>query len=197
MELDLLQISVSALIGLVVGVVLMLIFNKVKSGSASPAGVKKEYEDYKNEVEAHFEATSKKFETMTEQYQDLYKHLAVGATTLCRPDSVAASLVDNSSLDSQPARLEKTVEAESSESANSDSDTSVDADAQAGAESGAKADAKANNEVPVAENAVNESAQAEDTVQAKDTDLESDLATRDEASQAEQEASKADEKAKA
>ena len=119
MELDLLQIFGGFAFGLIVGVIAMLVLNKVKSGSASPAGVKQEFEDYKNEVEAHFEATSKKFQNMTEQYQDLYQHLSVGATSLCRPDSVAAALVDGSDPSSKPAQIEADV-------ANSADGTGVD-----------------------------------------------------------------------
>ncbi len=105
MELDLLQVFTGFGVGVIVGVVIMLVFNKVKSGSASPASVKQEFDDYKNQVEEHFEATSKKFQNMTEQYQDLYQHLSVGATSLCRPDSVAAGLVDDSNP-SKPKQLE-------------------------------------------------------------------------------------------
>lgn len=110
MELDLLQISSGFLAGLIVGLLAMLIFNKLKSGSVSAGGVKQEFDDYKNEVEAHFETTSKKFQNMTEQYQDLYKHLATGATTLCRPDSVAAALADESDPSNKPAQIEANVE---------------------------------------------------------------------------------------
>ncbi len=96
MESELLQLIVVFIIGLVCGALIMLLWNKLSSGSASPAGLKQEYEDYQEKVESHFEETSKKFQDMTEQYQDLYKHLSIGATTLCRPDSVAAGLADES-----------------------------------------------------------------------------------------------------
>ncbi len=106
MELDLLQISSGFAAGFIVGLLAMLIFNKIRSGSVSAGGVKQEFDEYKNDVEAHFEATSKKFQNMTEQYQDLYKHLATGATTLCRPDSVAAALADESDPSNKPVRIE-------------------------------------------------------------------------------------------
>lgn len=93
-------------VGFFVGVSVMLIFNKLKTGAATASGVRQEYDDYKEQVESHFEETSKKFQQMTEQYQDLYQHLAVGATSLCRPDSLAASLADSTApvakLDSKP-----------------------------------------------------------------------------------------------
>jgi len=97
------------LLGFILGLALMLIINKVRSGSVSAGGVKQEYDEYKTQVEAHFEETSKKFKEMTEQYQDLYKHLAVGATSLCRPDSVAAALADSAP---ETAKLENKAEAE-------------------------------------------------------------------------------------
>ena len=95
--------------GLISGLIIMLIINKLKSGSMAPSNVKQEYQEYQDKVEEHFEETSKKFKEMTEQYQDLYKHLSVGATSLCRPDSVAAVLADES--ESQ-VKLEKKPEEE-------------------------------------------------------------------------------------
>lgn len=96
MESELLQLIITFFVGLLCGALIMLLWNKLSSGSASPSGLKQEYQDYQGKVEAHFEQTSKKFQDMTEQYQDLYKHLSVGATSLCRPDSVAAALADGS-----------------------------------------------------------------------------------------------------
>jgi len=43
---------------------------------------------------------------MTEQYQDLYKHLSVGATSLCRSDSAAAALADQRSPMDESSKLE-------------------------------------------------------------------------------------------
>lgn len=107
MESQLLQLIAVFIVGLICGALIILLWNKLSSGSASAAGLKSEYQDYQEQVEAHFEQTSKKFQDMTEQYQDLYKHLSVGATSLCRPDSVAAELADESKaqvkIGSQPA----------------------------------------------------------------------------------------------
>ena len=96
MEQQLLQFMGVFIGGLVCGILLMLVINKLSSGRASASGVKQEFDDYQEKVESHFEETSKKFQDMTAQYQDLYKHLSVGATTLCRSDSAAASLADQS-----------------------------------------------------------------------------------------------------
>lgn len=104
MEQELLQFIGIFIVGVVCGVIIMLVLNKLTSGTASPKGLKQEYDDYQEKVESHFEETSKKFQDMTEQYQDLYKHLSVGATSLCRPDSVAAGLADQSA---ETVKLEK------------------------------------------------------------------------------------------
>ena len=118
MEQELLQFIGIFIGGLISGVLLMLLINKLGSGSASASGVKQEYDDYQEKVETHFEETSKKFQEMTAQYQDLYKHLSVGATSLCRPDSVAATLADQSveavKLEKKEPALEEPV-AESAE----------------------------------------------------------------------------------
>lgn len=94
MEPELLHFTLVFLLGAVVGIAIMLLVNKVRSGSAAPRNVQEEFDSYQAEVERHFEETSKKFKDMTEQYQDLYQHLSIGATSLCRPDSVAATLAD-------------------------------------------------------------------------------------------------------
>jgi uncharacterized membrane-anchored protein YhcB (DUF1043 family) len=114
MEQELLQFIGIFIGGLVCGVIIMLAFNKLSSGTASPKGLKQEYDDYQVKVETHFEETSKKFQDMTQQYQDLYKHLSVGATTLCRPESVAATLADQTTTTVK-------IEATNSETANSES----------------------------------------------------------------------------
>ncbi len=120
MESELLQLIVIFVVGLVCGALIMLLWNKLSSGSASPAGLKQEYQDYQDKVEAHFEETSKKFQDMTEQYQDLYKHLSVGATSLCRPDSVAAALADESQSQVKLENKETNAVVEASESDQAD-----------------------------------------------------------------------------
>ena len=82
--------------GLILGLICMFIFNKLRTGSATAVQVKREMEEYQGQVESHFEETSKKFKEMTDQYQDLYQHLSVGATTLCRPENIAPGLADES-----------------------------------------------------------------------------------------------------
>ncbi len=70
------------LVGVLVGIVGMAIFNKLRGGSANPATTKDAFDQYKADVAEHFTETGKKFQSMATQYQELYEHLAVGAHTL-------------------------------------------------------------------------------------------------------------------
>ena len=109
----------SLLIGLTLGIIGMLVFNKVRGGSISPGTLKQEMEDYQGQVEAHFEQTSQKFQQMAAQYQDLYQHLAVGATSLCRPENISPGLTDQS----DPLSKSKLIEQETlAEQASDDSE---------------------------------------------------------------------------
>ena len=93
-ELELLPTLLIFLAGFIVGIAALMINNKLSGGSVSASKIKKEKDDYQVEVEAHFEETSKKFKQMAAQYQDLYQHMSVGATTLCRPENIAPGLTD-------------------------------------------------------------------------------------------------------
>ena len=100
------------LIGLTLGIIAMLVFNKVRGGSISPGTLKQEMEDYQGQVEVHFEQTSQKFQQMAAQYQDLYQHLAVGATSLCRPENISPGLTDQSDPLSKSKLIEQETRAE-------------------------------------------------------------------------------------
>lgn len=126
--------------GLILGVILTLLINKVKSGSASPGAIKKEMEDYQDKVEAHFDESSKKFKQMADQYSDLYKHLSIGATTLCRPENISPGLMadqnplmenleENSTIDAE-ASPEPELDQQQDQSAEASNDVETDIDAE-------------------------------------------------------------------
>ena len=127
--------------GLVVGIVGVLIISKIKTGRMTSAAVKEEYQEYQGEVEKHFEETSKKLKDMTEQYQDLYKHLSVGATTLCRPDSVAAVIADKSA---EALKLEN--QAEVGKKPSADNEPLAKKESSVSKESAVKEEPSANKE---------------------------------------------------
>lgn len=70
------------LAGVAVGIIAMALYNKVRGGAANPATTKEAFDQYKADVAEHFTETGKKFQSMANQYQELYEHLAVGAHTL-------------------------------------------------------------------------------------------------------------------
>jgi len=110
-ELELLPSLLIFFAGVIVGVAGLMISNKLSSGSVSAGKIKKEKDDYQAEVEAHFAETSKKFKQMATQYQDLYQHMSVGATTLCRPENIAPGLTDQTdplASTQQPVKPEPT-----------------------------------------------------------------------------------------
>ena len=131
-ELQLFPAIILFLSGVIVGVLACLAFNKLKTGSMSANTLKKEKDQYQSDVEAHFDETSKKFKAMATQYQDLYQHLSVGATTLCRPENVAPGL-DNKSSGLNVGSIEakaaepKSVKAKVAESKTSESKLSKSA----------------------------------------------------------------------
>lgn len=133
-------ILIGFLVGALLGVVCTLIFNKVRGGSVSPGKVKRELEDYQAQVEAHFDETSDKFRAMAEQYKDLYQHLSVGATTLCRPDHIVPGLTD----EGNPLGTNQQLSDQSGEAAAS---TSPKADKKADK----TADMKAEKDAPASE----------------------------------------------
>ena len=78
--------------GVIIGVVATMAFNKVRGGNMSAQSAKREMEDYQEQVEAHFDSTSRKFKQLAGQYQDLYDHLSKGAVELCRPENLTPAL---------------------------------------------------------------------------------------------------------
>lgn len=82
-------------LGIIMGILLMLLIIKIKGGSVVSGAAKREFDAYQDKVESHFDEASKKFQAMAEQYKDLYQHLSVGATTLCRPEHSISGLSDN------------------------------------------------------------------------------------------------------
>ena len=93
-ESELIFLLVGIFAGLVAGIGLTLAYHKIRSGSVSPASAKRELAAYQNQVEEHFNATSDKFRAMASQYQDLYQHLSLGATELCRAERLSRALTD-------------------------------------------------------------------------------------------------------
>lgn len=132
------------LLGLVLGVVAMAIFNKLRGGAANPATTKDAFDQYKVDVAEHFTETGKKFQSMASHYQDLYEHLAVGAHTL----------LDNETATKMLAPPEQSKSADKSSDKSSDKGNTK---AEAVAKAQVKASAGSTMTKPADNTAVNKS----------------------------------------
>jgi uncharacterized membrane-anchored protein YhcB (DUF1043 family) len=90
------SVSISVLIGFMLGALLggtvVYLFLRYRAGGRSVGAVRRELDDYKQEVGRHFDKTSELFASMTEQYRSLYEHLSDDAQLLTGKDSVAMAL---------------------------------------------------------------------------------------------------------
>lgn len=130
-EQDVLLLIGVFVLGVAIGMVLLTAINRVRAGAGSPTKLKQELQDYQEAVEQHFDETSRKFKDMTAHYQDLYQHLATGATNLCRTENISPALSELS--DSEPLLVEKA--ADNVESSDEDKSVNNDTDDMAKAES--------------------------------------------------------------
>lgn len=95
-------------VGILLGLIASMAYNKLKTGSTSANQIKQQQAKYQADVEAHFEETSRRFKAMTEQYQEFYQHLSKGATDLCRPEFQSKLLLDPKLKSaSEPKRVNK------------------------------------------------------------------------------------------
>ncbi len=65
--------------GVFVGMLLMRLLDGKKDDAQALAALRDEFDDYRTNVNEHFEQTSELFQGMTEKYRDVYNHLAAGA----------------------------------------------------------------------------------------------------------------------
>ncbi len=90
------HILLAALVGLIGGIGLgYLIFSVAKGRAASAKRITElqtELDTYKDQVQEHFTKTSELFQGLTEQYRELYQHLAHGAQSLCSPSPATPEL---------------------------------------------------------------------------------------------------------
>jgi uncharacterized membrane-anchored protein YhcB (DUF1043 family) len=114
-------ISVAAL---VVGALIGYLMGRSGGGNnqaeiaAQLEDTQQELENYKTEVNEHFEKTAALVNNLTNSYKEVHEHLARGAQGLCQPGSVDLSL--------EPAMQEKlTDESETTEAPSKEEDNAV------------------------------------------------------------------------
>ncbi len=91
--------GVGLVVGLIIGWLVTMLFQRQRKGGKNVQALRKEMDDYRNEVNEHFARTADLFKESTEKYRDLYEHLAGGAQTL------ANDLPDRTQVEFRPGKL--------------------------------------------------------------------------------------------
>lgn len=86
-------------VGLFIGWLVTLLFHRRRDGGKNVHQLRKEMDDYREEVNGHFARTAELFKESTEKYRDLYEHLAGGAQGLC------SDLPDRTRVEFRPGKL--------------------------------------------------------------------------------------------
>ena len=89
------MLGIGGVIGLALGVGGAWLLARRRAPEQSVDELREEFEEYRDEVTAHFEKTSELFMDMTERYRDVYTHLASGAQKLSleRPENPELGIV--------------------------------------------------------------------------------------------------------
>jgi len=67
---------------------------QLRSGKqvAKAADVQQQFDDYRESVTAHFGRTAEHFQTISQEYRELYEHMASGADALIDPQAIDEKL---------------------------------------------------------------------------------------------------------
>lgn len=79
-------------IGAVIGILITILFNKLTADGDETEKLRKlqaEHDQYRKKVDNHFVNSSVLFKGLTEQYRDVYRHIADGAGELCSEEAKA------------------------------------------------------------------------------------------------------------
>ncbi|MEO1888655.1 MAG: DUF1043 family protein [Cycloclasticus sp.] len=93
------------IIGIIVGFALFYALSKLdKSGDTSRIKeLQAEHQQYRKKVDDHFVNTAVLFKGLTEQYRDVYRHIASGAGDLCSEEAKAIQIdLEETALLAQP-----------------------------------------------------------------------------------------------
>jgi len=140
------DLMLGILIGTVLGFVLSLLFKKLGGGEGSfkVKELKAEHEQYRKKVDDHFVNTAVLFKGLTDQYRDVYRHIASGAGDLCS-DEAKALQVDME----EPALLAESVDVVGEQPIDSNKETTVEEKPVADAED-SKQEESVPDEMPLA-----------------------------------------------
>jgi len=100
MEMDLI---LGIVIGAVIGVGLSFLLKKGGASASSVKELKEEHDKYRKQVDDHFVNSAVLLKGLTEQYRDVYRHIATGAGELCTEEAKALQIeMEETALLAQP-----------------------------------------------------------------------------------------------
>jgi len=149
--------GIDLILGLVIGLVLgfgvTLFFNKGNESASKLKELEAEHEKYRKQVDDHFVNTAVLFKGLTDQYRDVYRHIASGAGELCSEEAKAIQIdLEETALLAQPSaeieiaeQVKPTISNESVEESEP-----MAADIDAAVEATSDASIKDEDEVPLA-----------------------------------------------
>lgn len=109
------ELMVGVLLGLAIGFGLSAWFDRVKGGddSAKIKELTSEHDKYRKQVDDHFVNTAVLLKGLTDQYRDVYRHIASGAGELCSEEAKALQTdLEETALLAQVAEPLEAVQAE-------------------------------------------------------------------------------------
>jgi uncharacterized membrane-anchored protein YhcB (DUF1043 family) len=79
---------IAGVVGFALGALVMWWTDRKRSGGSSVATLKKEHEQFRDQVTDHFVETAERINRLTDSYKDLFDHLSQGAETLVDESSL-------------------------------------------------------------------------------------------------------------
>jgi len=90
-------------IGAVVGIGLSFLLKKGGASASTVKELKEEHDKYRKQVDDHFVNSAVLLKGLTEQYRDVYRHIATGAGELCTEEAKALQVeMEETALLAQP-----------------------------------------------------------------------------------------------
>jgi len=100
MEMDLI---LGIVVGVLIGIGLSFLLKKGGASASSVKELKAEHEKYRKQVDDHFVNSAVLLKGLTEQYRDVYRHIATGAGELCSEEAKALQVeMEETALLAQP-----------------------------------------------------------------------------------------------
>ena len=142
-------VMIAGVIGFALGALVMWAMDRKQSGGTSVASLKKEHEEFREQVTDHFVETAERINRLTDSYKDLFDHLSHGAETLVDDASLRERMPQVSDQEVRLKRLgtqtrhAETVAVESPKSQHRSSDEPDAPEPSGGAKAGTGAEASA------------------------------------------------------